>query len=51
MAHELGMSEATLRHSLNKENTSYTKQLREARISYELMRIQTTTRPLAEITY
>ena len=51
VAHELGMSEATLRRALNKENTSFTTQLREARLSYALMRIQTTNRPLAEIAY
>lgn len=48
-AHELGMSEATLRRTLNREGTSFSAQLRDARLSSALTRIQTTHQPLAEI--
>lgn len=48
-AHELGMSEATLRRTLGREGTSFSAQLRDARLSFALTRIQTTHQPLAEI--
>lgn len=48
-ARELGMSEATLRRNISKEGTSFTEVLRDVRLSFALMRIQTTHHPLAEI--
>ena len=50
-AHELGMSEATLRRALNKEGAGFAEVLRDVRLSFALMRIQTTQRSLAEIAY
>ncbi len=47
----LGMSEATLRRRLNSEGTSFSTQLKEARLAFALMRIQTTSHPLSEIAY
>lgn len=50
-AHKLGMSEATFRRTLSKEGTSFTEILRDVRLSFALMRIQTTRRSLAEIAF
>lgn len=51
VARELGMSESTLRRALTKSGTSFTEELREARLSHALLRIQTTDSSLAEIAY
>lgn len=50
-AYELGMSEATLRRTLSKEGTGFTEILRDVRLSFALMRIQTTQHSLAEIAF
>lgn len=50
-ARELGMSEATLRRTLSKEGTGFTEMLRDVRLSFALMRIQTTQHSLAEIAF
>lgn len=50
-ARELGMSEATLRRALSKEGTGFTEMLRDVRLSFALMRIQTTQHSLAEIAF
>ena len=50
-ARELGMSEATLRRTLSKEGTGFTENLRDVRLAFALMRIQTTQHPLAEIAF
>ncbi|WP_299883268.1 AraC family transcriptional regulator [uncultured Sulfitobacter sp.] len=50
-AHALGLSESTLRRKLSKENTSFSQELRDARLSHALMLIQTTDRSLAEIAF
>lgn len=50
-AHALGLSESTLRRKLSKENTSFSQELRDARLSKALMLIQTTDRSLAEIAF
>ena len=43
-AHALGLSESTLRRKLSKENTCFSKELRDARLSHALFLIQTTDR-------
>lgn len=48
-ASALGMSEATLRRALRRENTSFSEQLREARLCSALMLTQTTDWPFAVI--
>ena len=48
---EMGMSEATLRRTLSKEGTGFTEILHDLRLSFALMRIQTTRRSLAEIAF
>lgn len=50
-AQALGLSESTLRRKLSKENTSFSQELRDARLSKALMLIQTTDRSLAEIAF
>ncbi len=50
-ARELGMSEATLRRTLNKEGTGFTEILRDVRLSFALLHIQTTPYPLAKIAF
>ncbi|KPD11524.1 AraC family transcriptional regulator [Phaeobacter sp. 11ANDIMAR09] len=50
-ARELGMSEATLRRTLSKEGTGFIEMLRDVRLSFALMRIQTTQHSLAEIAF
>lgn len=50
-ARALGLSESTLRRKLSKENTNFSRELRDARLSKALMLIQTTDRSLAEISF
>lgn len=50
-ARTLGMSESTLRRALRKENTSFSRELRDAKLSHALMLIQTTDRSLADIAF
>lgn len=50
-ARELGVSEATLRRNLSKDGTGFTEILKDVRVSFALMRIQTSEDSLAEIAY
>ncbi|WP_187430202.1 HTH-type transcriptional activator RhaS (plasmid) [Roseobacter fucihabitans] len=50
-AQALGLSESTLRRKLSKENTRFSQELRDARLSKALMLIQTTDRSLSEIAF
>ncbi len=50
-AHALGLSESTLRRKLSKENTSFSTELRDARLSKALMLLQSTDQSLAEIAF
>ncbi|MGB0696169.1 MAG: helix-turn-helix transcriptional regulator [Rhodospirillaceae bacterium] len=50
-ARELGMSEATLRRTLSKEDSGFSELLKDVRLSFALVLIQTTQMGLAEIAY
>ncbi|SHG83986.1 helix-turn-helix transcriptional regulator [Marivita hallyeonensis] len=49
VARALAMSEATLRRALSREGTSFSRVLRDVRVTFALSRIQTTQQPLAQI--